>query len=150
MDYTTDTSEAVEQFLTQKHFEEVNKILNQDLSKSELEFCADLRVLSGAEEDPNITESIKVSEELKAEFETSLDNITKKMDSTPDPDFIKTNRINWLNEFIARIEKEHAAHGVLIELNAGSNEEQVTSSSIAQLSIEGAHKAALEELESLK
>ena len=92
---------------------------------------------------------VRQAEAAKESAALAAQMVESKMDNPPVEDNIKENRRQWLTEFISRIEQEHAAHGVLIELNTGINQEQVDASTIAQLSIEGSHQAALAELESL-
>lgn len=150
MDYTTDTSAAIEEFLSQKHEESLQNVSNQTIDSSQLEFCAQLRELGGMPEDPGLTEGIIQANKARESAFATVQMVEAKLSSPPEENTIKENRKRWLVAFISEIEKQHAAHGVLIELNQGMDQEQVDASTIAQLSIEGSHKAALEELESLE
>ncbi len=149
MEYTTDTTAAVEGFLAQKHEEALQNVANQSIDAAQLEFCAQLRELGGMPEDPALTEGVKQAGSAKESATIAAEMVEAKMDNPPVEETIKENRRKWLVEFISKIEQEHAAHGVLIELNQGLNQDQVEASTIAQLTIEGSHKAAIDELKSL-
>lgn len=149
MEYTTDPTDEVNIVLINKFEETLNEKSNCDIDKAQLEFCADLRTFCGVDEDQKLTAEIRLYQETKDKAELILKRIIFKLGTIPNEVSLKERRIEWLMVFISQMETKHASLSELIELYDGLDDEEVINLTIEQIRIEGGHKAALEELQSL-
>lgn len=148
MEYTTDTAAVVQKFLASKYIDAKQEAANNVLESKKVEFAKAVRFVGGKSEDVELNKLGESADLRKEEADSVADDIASKMDEQPNPSEFDAVRVEWLKSFIAGIEAEHAQHGMLLELHS-DNPDQVDASTIAQIVIEGAHEAALEELNSL-
>jgi len=149
MEYTTDPADGVNVVLAKKFEETLHEKSNCGIDKAQLEFCADLRNFCGTNEDPKLTAEIRSYQETEYNAELLIKRIVFKLGTIPNEASIKERRIEWLTVFISQMETKHASLSALIELYDGLDDDEVINLTVEQIRIEGGHKAALEELQSL-
>lgn len=154
MEYTTiQPTEIVDQVLAQKIDQADQQALGYRIDTGACEFCEQVREIAGAPPDPDLTEQKTKNEERAAEEVARVTDLGERLVDPP-ADLraqLDTARRDWLRNFIRQVEAEHVQHQALIDnadvLNIPAD--QVTSSQIAQLVIEGARDAAVAELNTL-
>lgn len=145
MDYTTDTSAAVAEILEQQYRTAKQAEANHAIDVAKIEFCADVLAVAGKDPDPALVEAATAATIAGSEASKKAAQVEKRIT----PLDLTANRREWLAAYIAHIEGEHAQHGVLIELATETGDTaQIEASTVAQITIDGAHKAAVAELAS--
>lgn len=143
MDYTTTDPTAVEaDIVAERHRQAAEQAANLDLDIARIDYCRTLLAIDGKDADPVLDdEAAKLAEQATAAA-ADVDRLAAKLDRQPAAD--DTARIEWLDAFIAQVEREHASHVALAKLadEEGADPEPHV---LAQLVCEGAHAAALAE-----
>lgn len=150
MEYTTDTSEAVQQFIESKQIDAKQNAANNNIEAKKFDFAQEVRIADSKPIDPDLVTWASEARVRSAEAVAVADSLLAKLDEAPDDNRYVEARVAWLRGYIKDIEAEHAQHGVVIAIATDNGDaDQVERSEISQIVIEGAHKAANEELKSL-
>lgn len=154
MEYTTDTSQVVEDFLRTNRDDARNNLLDVELEAKAIEFCAVLRVLDGKEDDPELIARAAGTRERADAEALRRDRFAGKLKEPKvapvGPDPFDVARRDAVAARIGQIENEHAAHAALRDLNAEAGfEAEAEKHAATMLELDGFHEALLAELSSL-
>lgn len=150
MEYTTDTTAAVQQFIESKQIDAKQNAANNDIEAKKFDFAQEVRIADSKPIDPDLVTMASEARERSTEATAVADSLLAKLDEAPDNAKYVEARAAWLRGYIKDIEAEHAQHGIVIAIATENGDEgQVERSQISQIVIEGAHLAATEELKSL-
>lgn len=151
MEYTrVDPSKVAESVLADRRNQSADMVANLELDAKRIEFCQAV-LMAGPEpkEDPALAEELVRLQEVKMDAEADVLRIESKL-TEPVQDRSAARR-EWLANYLAQIEGEHAAHAVLqSDAEERGEVEQAKQHVIAQIVIEGAHQAAEAELAAIE
>lgn len=149
MDYKHITpTDAVDQILAQHCVQADTAVLCATVEVGKVQFLQEVRAWDSKDPDPELAEwGDAQATSLDFNAAKAEDRATR-MATKLNEDVLAENRRTILEDWLRLWETEHAQHGVLIEL--AESEEQVEASTLAQLVIEGACRAAQAELDALK
>ena len=148
MDYTTTDPTTVEtDIIADRHRQAAEMAANLDLDLARVDFCRTLRAIDGKDADPVLDSEAERLTEQRDTTRADAARYAAKLARQPAADVAA--RLEWLDGFVAQVEREHASHVALAKLAAEEGDDPEPHV-LAQLVCEGAHAAALAERQHLR